>query len=601
MSERLRVTPGNESLFSLVNEAAQGKLALPQFQRSFVWTAGDIRELLVSVFNGYFIGSLLLLDIDSREPPFLTRSVEGSRLTESALNGASSRLLLDGQQRITSLHYAFVAPGIPLKGRSKQPTVFFINLKKFFDGDVDEAIFYKSKSRCKRQELEISTWQFENLTVPLSQVANQSNWSDWKSRYSNWLLSQDVEQLKTWMQAREGNWQAELSSVWQFSQPVLSLSRIEPGNMRQLEEICTVFEKLNSTGISLSVFDLLTARLYPQGVKLDELWNDALEQCDFLQKFDADKSDFGVFILRMIALKRGDEIKGKALIRLSVDRFNEDWLEAVHYLNEGFKRLTSVQDGGFGVFNPKWLPSKTMIPLLGALLAKRDSLPADRRARATKVIQWWYWGATFIARYSGPTETISQRDFVALSRYMESVSNNYPEVFSEVHDELLRHEEEYSILSVERASNIAYKAVMCLLALNGAKDFRNYESITFSQLDDHHIFPKAYLQESRPEPLYGLTASGTRNTIVNRTLISSQTNRAIGKRAPSDYLGDESIIYAANVQDILSRHFIDDIAQRFLRQNNYPQFLKQRERAILNKIRSILEEMPVPPRRAKPD
>ncbi|MDE2858568.1 MAG: DUF262 domain-containing protein [Chloroflexota bacterium] len=595
MNERLKVTPGNEDLFSLVKEAASGKLALPQFQRSFVWTAGDIRELLVSVFNGYFIGSLLLLDIDSREPPFLTRSVEGSHHTESELEGAASRLLLDGQQRITSLHYAFAAPDIPLKGRSKQPTVFFIDLKQFFDGDVDDAIFYKSKSRCRVQELEPGQWQFENLIVPLSQVSDLEQWSDWKSKYSNWLLSQDVDQFKNWLQTIEGGWQAELSRVWQFRQPVLSLSRIEPDNTRQLEEICTIFEKLNSTGITLSVFDLLTARLYPQGIKLDELWNDALEQCEFLRKFDAEKSDFGVFLLRMIALKRGDEIKGKALIRLSVDDFNEDWNEAVHYLNEGFKRLTSLQDDGFGVFNPKWLPSKTTIPLLGALLAKRDLLPAERRASATKVIQWWYWGSTFIARYSGPTETISQRDFVSLSRYMESEDNAYPEVFSEVYDELLRHEEEFSILSVERASNIVYKAVMCLLALNDAKDFRNYESITFSQLDDHHIFPKAYLQASSPGHLFGLTATGTQNTIVNRTLISSQTNRAIGKRAPSEYLHDESIIHSGDAQDILARHFIDDTAQRFLRQDNYPKFLQQRERAILGEIRSIFGDMPTPP------
>lgn len=597
MTERLKVTPGNESLFALVDEAANGKLALPQFQRSFVWEAGDIRELLVSVFNGYFIGSLLLLDIDSREPPFLTRSVEGSCLTDAEIRGAASRLLLDGQQRITSLYYAFAAPDIPLKGRLKQPTVFFINLQKFFDGDVDGAIDYKSKSRCRVEELEPGQWQFKNLSVPLSQICNQEQWSAWTSRYMQWLMKNDRERFNDWIENDNGKWQAELSRVWHFSQPVLSLSRIEPGNMRQLEEICTVFEKLNSTGISLSVFDLLTARLYPQGIKLDELWNDALEQCDFLRKFDADKSDFGVFLLRMIALKRGDEIKGKALIRLSVDNFNEDWHEAVHYLNEGFKRLTSVQDDGFGVFNPKWLPSKTMIPLLGALLAKRDKLPADKRASATRVIRWWYWGATFIARYSGPTETISQRDFVALSGYMECEDIAYPEVFSEVYDEFLRHEEEYSILSVERASNIVYKAVMCLLALNGAKDLRNFESITFSQLDDHHIFPKAYLQELQPEPLFGLTATGTRNTIVNRTLISSQTNRAIGKRAPSEYLRDEHIVHPDNVQEILSRHFIDDAAQLHMRQNNYSQFLKHRERAILSKIRSIFEDMPPPPRR----
>lgn len=597
MSTQRNITPKNEYLFALVDEAACGKLALPQFQRSFVWSAEDIRELLVSIFNGYFIGSLLLLDIDPDVPPFSTRGVEGSSFTSSELRGLASRLLLDGQQRITSLYYAFAAPEIPLKGRSKQPTIFFINLRKFTDGDVEGAISYKSKTRCRVHELEIGEWQFENMIVPLAEVFNQSKWSAWTASYMQWLMSTGRnERLQRWIEAEQGKWQEAFSNVWQFSQPVLSLSKIEPGNTGQLEEICTVFEKLNSTGVTLSVFDLLTARLYPQDIKLDELWNRALEECEFLRRFEADKSDFGVFLLRMIALKRGQEIKGKALIRLTSDGFEEDWAEAVHYLNEAFTRLTSLLSDGFGVFNPKWLPSKTMIPLLGSLLAARDALPASRKAFATRVIHWWYWGSTFVARYSGPTETISQRDFVALSRFMASDDAAYPEVFREISMEVLRDGSEFSLLSVQRASNIFYKAIMCLLALNGAKDFRNYESIIYSQLDDHHVFPKAYLRESLEKPPFGLSEAGARNTIVNRTLISSETNRAIGKKAPSDYLADSSIIPPADVTDLLRRHFIDESALHALRQDNYPSFLIERERTVIGKIRSIFRDMPVPPR-----
>ncbi len=596
MSSRIKVTPNNEDLFELVRDAGTGKIALPQFQRSFVWQAEDIRDLLVSVFKGYFIGSLLMLDMDSHDPPFSVRGVEGSNLELDALTGVSSRLLLDGQQRITSLYYAFTSPEIPLKGRSKQPTIFFVDLKKLFDDDVDNAVTFKSKSRCKDEELETGEWQFEKLIVPLAHVASVMSWSKWKFEYQQWLFSKDSERFNNWMETEQGHWDNVLYSIWHYSQPVLSLARIDPGESRQLEEICTVFEKLNSTGISLSVFDLLTARLYPQGVNLDELWQDALEQCDHLRMFDADRSDFGVFLLRMIALKRGQDIKGKALISLSKEKFGEDWELAVQYLNGAFDRLTSLQEDGFGVFNPKWLPSKTMIPLLGALLAKRDSLPSKKRAFATKVIHWWYWGSTFIARYSGPTESISQRDYVALTQYMASHEAAYPQVLREIHMEVLRKGSEFSILSVERASNIFYKAVMCLLAVNGAQDFRNFESITYSQLDDHHIFPTAYLKESLVDNPYGLSDTGARNTIVNRTLISAETNRAIGKKAPSLYICDEAIIAPDNARDILYRHFINDDALQYLQQDNYPLFLRERERAIIAKIRSIFKDMPVPPR-----
>ena len=170
MSSRIKVTSNNKDLFELVRAAGSGQIALPQFQRSFVWQAEDIRELLVSVFKGYFIGSLLMLDIDPHQPPFSIRGVEGSNLDSGDLIGVSSHLLLDGQQRITSLYYAFESPDIPLKGRSKHPTVFFVDLKRLFDDDVDNAFTSKSRSSCKNEELETGEWQFENMIVPLTNV-----------------------------------------------------------------------------------------------------------------------------------------------------------------------------------------------------------------------------------------------------------------------------------------------------------------------------------------------------------------------------------------------------------------------------------------------
>ena len=209
-----------------------------------------------------------------------------------------------------------------------------------------------------------------------------------------WLLSKGVDRLQNWMETDQGTWDSVLNRIWYYSQPVLSLSKIDRGESRQLEEICSVFEKLNSTGISLSVFDLLTARLYPYGVNLDELWSQALEKCEHLPKFDADRSDFGVNLLRMIALKREQDIRGKALINLSEQNFGEDWDEALRYLGKAFDRLTSLGEDGYGVFEPKWLPSKTMIPFIGgvACTARRYSCgtPSDCHSRNSMVVLGGY-------------------------------------------------------------------------------------------------------------------------------------------------------------------------------------------------------------------
>ncbi len=589
MNRNTKITPRNESLFDLVRDASEGKLVLPQFQRSFVWSESDVQELLVSVFKQYFIGSLLVMEMDPHDPPFSIRAIEGCAISESSLKGVASRLVLDGQQRVTSIYYAFYAPDLPLKGRSKNSSIFFLDLKKFFGGNIENAIFAKYRSRCKPDELELGSWQFTHLIVPLKDLLD---WSKWRNEYSYWL-SEDRDKLQAWHQESASLWESRFDSVFKYSSSVLTLDKVNANDSRQLEEICTIFEKLNSTGVNLSVFDLLTARLYPKRVHLDLLWNDAVDESELLSQFDVNKSDFGVFILRCMALIRGVDIKRSALIHLSDVNFNRDWRRVVCYFDEAYKRLTSLQDDGFGVFTQKWLPYTTVIPTLAALLAKRDSLDDAKKALATRAIKWWYWGSVFTVRYTGPVETVMSRDYLQMCRLFED-PEYYPEVFQNTYNEVIREDATFSLLDVERASNTLYKAVMCLLALNDAKDFKNNESITFSQLDDHHIFPKGYLKDVEIDPLGDMSKTAKFNSIANRTLISSSTNKSIGKRAPSDYLSDDTVIPQDLKSEILRRHFVEDSCLQALEQNEYGLFLLERESTIKNEIRSLFEDMPIP-------
>lgn len=587
MTSYTTVTPTNQNLFSLVHEAGDGKLSLPQFQRSFVWSPEDVKELLLSVFKQYFIGSLLVMEIVPHSPPFSLRAVEGLEIDEKSLIGVSSRLLLDGQQRITSLYYAFYAPDIPLKGRRKNSTMFFINLQKLFEGNVDDAIFYKSKDKCESDELQRGEWQFRNLIVSLPELLH---WSEWSGAYAVWLANENVERLAEWTKEYKPIWDKTVNSIFSFTTSVLTLSKIDENNSNQLEEICTVFEKLNSTGVTLTVFDLLTARLYPKGVYLDSLWNEAVDNNEIFSQFQIDKSSFGVLILRCIALMRGVDLKSKALINLSHVNFNRDWRRAVEYFDKSYARLTSLQEDGFGVFDEKWLPYTTIIPVLAALLAQRDSLDDSKKADATQAIRWWYWGAVFTERFTGPVETVTQRDYNELTKYFED-HDDYPEVFQNVYREILRNDAGYTVLQVARRSTL-YKAIMCLLALNGARDFRVNESITFSQLEDHHIFPKSYLKVNYVKASLSGNLTTLRNTIVNRTLISGDTNRSISNKPPNEYLVDDTIISQDKRIEILRRHFIDDECEQALMQNEYEIFLLQRESVIIQRVQSLFSEMP---------
>jgi len=131
---------------------------LPRFQRNFVWGRDDITDLLVSILKGYFIGSFLMLRTDSDSTPFAPRPIQGVNLRPN--DSRPDWMILDGQQRLTSLHYVFAAPNIPLRG-TKYPYRFFLDLKKLVSGEIDEAVTSRRADWCDK-ELERET-QFETL------------------------------------------------------------------------------------------------------------------------------------------------------------------------------------------------------------------------------------------------------------------------------------------------------------------------------------------------------------------------------------------------------------------------------------------------------
>src|SRR5882762_5353069 len=99
--------PDKRPVVRLVEQAYEGKLCLPAFQRDFVWKRDEVADLVRSIVRGYFIGSLLLLRCDAQDPPFKPLCRRGARPLFKAPQ--PELLILDGQQRLTSLLYALTA------------------------------------------------------------------------------------------------------------------------------------------------------------------------------------------------------------------------------------------------------------------------------------------------------------------------------------------------------------------------------------------------------------------------------------------------------------------------------------------------------------
>ncbi len=568
------IEPRKPYLTELIDQVRQGKLALPQFQRNFVWSRDDIADLFVSLLSGHYIGSFLLLKADPENQPFAVRALQGVPLSPDEVH--CDALILDGQQRLTAVHYGLYAPEIAVKN-TKYPYLFFLDLDALANGELEEAVFSERADQC--DVLQDRRTQFTERVLPLTCLRE---WDDWANEYEDWLIEKDpsMNQFRAQRNEMRPVWKQALDTFRLFQIPVIDLPRVGEDDPEGLAQVCTIFEKINTSGVRLSVFDLLTARLYVHGIDLHRLWEDALAAHSELSRFESeDTTDYSVLVLRAVGLLRGLEVKGKTLINLSPEGFEDDWRSAAEATEWALTRLSATNEEGLGVFDIKWLPYSTMIPVLAAVLRRiNDSrLSAD----AYDLLTRWYWSSVFTERYGGAVESTTYRDYTDIIRAAEDPTFE-PEFAALARRQL--SETGFSLLDVGR-QNAVYKGTMCLVAKEGAKDFRSGDSIEFHELDDHHIFAQAFMRELLDGDGQRVYSENSVNAVVNRTLISSETNKLISRLRPSEYM--RSIMPADRMERILRSHFIDQDAQAAMADDDYDRFALAREEAIVRRIREL--------------
>lgn len=587
----MEITQAQKKISSLVEEAYDGSLRIPDFQRDFRWPPEDVADLLRSIFRGYFIGSLLLLECAGNVPPFHPRRLRGSKPNHDA--PSSIKLILDGQQRLTSLLYAFYEQKDGLKG-SKTPRRFFLNLKLLReDPDDDEIVFHRDVATAEKESLYSSEKQWSDGIVPLTKLVNYDAWARWQGELRKYLEENKPEDIAEFNEYLVKECIPAREKLGNFEVPLTILPAIDEGGGDDLAAVCVIFEKLNSKGVALSVYDLLTARLYPSKVKLHELWEEAVAENLLLGEWSeesADKHNFGVLVLRTIALMRDIDPKPKNLINLKPENFKEDWKRAAKAMNEAIEVVTNTGDDGMGVFDKKWLPGFGLLPVLAALRAYINENDLLSEARAD--LRRWYWCSVFLERYSSSVETKSRRDYVNMIEHWNGKNGVMIVPFDEAKS--IIGADGYTIGESASNASSVYSGVFCLLALNGAKDWTLGEDIALQGLEDHHIFPKGYLGRHEFD---AKKDANSINSILNRTLISDKTNKKISDTAPADYVANKSI-FPNGPDGVLERHFINaagkskmDNATEALKSDEahevFKEFKEAREHFLIEKIREV--------------
>lgn len=601
--------PDHVSLNTLIARLKEGRFVIPDFQREFEWQPWDIRDLMRSIFLDYYIGSLLLWK--GKRINFNSLSCEiiygfdnkTGQLPWTYEKGDPEHIVLDGQQRLTALYYAFVAPDVALPNR-KSRAVYFVHVDKFMEERYDEAFQYDWLSRRFNRILDDSTVQYAEHIFPLS-VIGAGGWdlSDWAKGYALYWTNAAIAAKE------EGNYQAaeeaELyaSNARDFGLHLKGITEeyqiayIELDKDLEVDKVCDIFTQINSRGVRLDVFDLINALLKPKDVQLKYMWREASKRLDFVET-----SRMNVYILQVMSIlcqaycspkylyyllpgqeKQVRTDKGelrKEILIPDAEVFTSRWNRAVDDLAYAIDILRHPHE--FGAISSQYFPYVSILPAFAAIQSACKKLPPNQKLEAQRKIKHWYWASVFTNRYSGAVESTTARDYLDVVAWMKG-DDAPPSLISEFKD---RFRSLDLSKEIKRGTSV-YNGIFNLLVLQGARDLVTGTIPQLGDLDDHHIVPFSWGNTNLD--------NSSIHTILNRTPLTSDTNRNfIRDRLPNEYLPE--LIENSNENHVLSiveSHFISPAALRVLLRNpftpeDFEAFITERQRTILDAIENLL-------------
>ncbi|MFN6016879.1 MAG: DUF262 domain-containing protein [Verrucomicrobiota bacterium] len=585
-----------EDLKDILKNVDAGNLQLPDFQRDYVWGDDDVQSLIASVAKGYPVGALLTLKTGG-SVAFKPRTLAGVVGERSA----PEELLLDGQQRMTSLFQAMYSK-LPIKTRNQKKMeverFYYLDMKKAASdaANIEEAILGVPADKVVRTNfgrdvlLDLSNPEneYEHDHFPLNQIFDETDW------YFKWRTYWEPKNPNR-LELEKKFFKGIVQNIQSYKMPIICLD-----NKNSREAICLVFEKVNVGGKKLDPFELVTAIYAASSFDLRVDWNGAPNNAEIGRKArmydrknprrvlkDIESTDFlqACTLLHTIQKRqekaatgvKGPELpqitcKREALLALPLESYiaNADsvesgYIDAADFINE------------LKIILPRDVPYPPQITALATAISILDNNFHNVSAR-DKLAQW-FWAIALGEQYGSSTETKLARDVPELVAWIRDQGNRP----RSVEDAIFQQDR---LLSLRSRNSAAYKAIHALLMRHGCRDFisgKGFELMTFynSKVDIHHIFPKKWCRNNSISPRIF-------NSIINKSPLSKKSNIMISGDAPSVYLKrieSKCDLSSERLDEILRTHLIEP---EYLRADDFEGFFAARKKALSTLISGAL-------------
>ena len=542
-------------------------------QRRYVWTGTRVRDLFDSLYRGYPSGAILVWETD-KEMPTRDFAVDQER---SPL--ATQMLLLDGQQRCTSL--SAVLRGVPVSVRNRKrpieilfniehpdgPPVEVVEVEDDEPGDEDEDEEAAEDSdgptlqeRLRRRTFVVSSKQLlaEPYWIRVADIFDET-------KGDSDLLDGLVESLKD---PRYKKYTSRLQRVRQiraYSYRMHVLDR----NLAY-EEIAEIFVRVNSLGVKLRGSDLALALITSRWQESLGLFEAFQEKCEAETWFSL---DIGL-IVRALVVFATHQARFKTAGTIPTAVLKTSWEDA----KKGLQFAINFLRSNAGIEDESLLSSPLFLIALGYFGVKRGmQIAPDEEVQLRR----WLYVANMRGHYSrGSTETILEADLSILK-----AGGGVTELLAVLRQRFGRLHLEPADFVGRSARSPLFSIAYLALKARGAKDWRTQLALSLAHqgkshtIEYHHIHPKAGLRKLKYE-------QSAINEIANMAFVSGATNRKIAATPAKEYLATLVEKYGTSA---LEAHCVPTDPDLW-KAENYLKFLEARRVALASSINEFLEQ-----------
>jgi hypothetical protein len=521
----------------LVERLEAGEIKIPKFQRKFIWGKTSVLELLESLLSGYPIGSLLFWRTESNRFN-VERDIEGFTLPPTPEKFPTD-YVLDGQQRLTTVFGAL---------RYDKPD----------EAHILNVVYDLRKKELHHRQANDPAWY-----LPLNIIFSNAKFNKFQHSIEGLPDHEelDAEALR-------------VSEAFQeYSVPVVTVLN------RTLEEVCPIFERINSTGRKLTVYDLMVAATFADDFDLNdevETLAKAIDRKSYVMTGDS--------VLRTVSAIRGKTVKKAdilALRKVPRPELRGDIVTTRKALEKAIDFLSTE----VGVVTSDFLPYEAQLTVLArAFHLANGPLTPEQRA----LLRDWYWLSSFRERYRGASDNILDGDLKNCEEFAKSEKPITHMRGIEAIDLAKREFRKGTALTHAFVSLLATCQPLSLL--DGAPiDIRGSLSWE-NQREFHHIFPKGYLATKSDEE------RKRQNDIANLMILPSMPNKDISKDAPSVYMRRLRDIHgAARFDEILATNLLPPLEDSGLLIDELAFFLEMRTELIVAKVNDLARAKVTPP------